>query len=194
MEILLVKGRGMLSSWNMPLLSLVKALMKRFILFTFSLLLFSSGCNSEFIDNIFTFNVEKSFEFTIPANTPAGITAPEVNLPLVINDSILQANGTSMSLLKSAKLTKLRLAFTPPSFTLANIDTLNMRMKSASYPNLSLAYYRTGLDTVTVTNVDFAPALKEGASVGAIFRLNTSPAQDIITTATYTLTITANPF
>jgi len=176
---------------------LVKACMKRLIVLTsVTLLLFSAGCDSigNIIDDIFTFNVEKSFEFTIPAGTPAGVTAPEINLPLLINEDSLKAHGTSMSLLKSAKLTKVRLTFSEPSFTLADLDTLDMRMKSTSYPLLSLAYFKTGMDTVTVTNVDFAPALKEGASASTIFRLKTSPTVDVKTTVNYTLTITAHPF
>lgn len=173
----------------------VKVIMKRLIALTFTLLLISIGCDSKFIDDIFTFNVEKSFEFTIPAGTPAGVTAPEINLPLPVNDSILEAHGTSMSLLKSAKLTKLQLTFSEPSFTLADIDTLDLKMKSASYPHLSLAYYSTGMDTVTVTNVDFAPVLKDSnPAMSGIFRLNTSPTVDVKTTVTYTLTITAHPF
>ena len=174
---------------------LVRPFMKRLIVFTFTLLLFSSGCDSKFIDDIFTFNVEKSFEFTIPAGTPAGVMAPEIGLPLLINDSVLQANGTSMNLLKSAKLTKLGVAFSEPSFTLSDVDTLDFRISSAAYSPTSLAYYSTGMDSIQTTNVDFAPIVKDNnAAVTARFRLKTSPAQDIKTTVTYTLTITAHPF
>jgi hypothetical protein len=171
--------------------------MKRLIILTFTLLLFSVGCDSAstIIDDIFTFNVEKSFDFTIPANAPPGRLPAPLTLPLLINDSVLQANGTSMSLLKSAKLTKLRLAFTPTSFSIADIDTLDFRIKSNSHPLTSLAYYTTGMDTVRLTNVDFAPMIKDnGAEVTADVGIKTSPTEDIKTTVTYTLTITAHPF
>jgi hypothetical protein len=174
---------------------LVKPFMKRFIILTSTTLLLFFGCDSKFIDDIFTFNVEKSFEFTIPAGTPAGVTAPAVSLPLFINDSVLQAHGTSMSLLKAAKLTKLNVVFSEPSFTLSDIDTLDFRISSTNHAMTSLAYYSTGMDTIRLTNVDFAPIIKDnGAAVSAVFRLKTSPAQDIKTTVNYTIAITAHPF
>jgi hypothetical protein len=175
---------------------LVRPFMKRLILLTsYTLLLYSSGCDSKFIDDIFTFNVEKSFEFTIPAGTPAGRLPTALTLPLLINDSVLSANGTSMNLLKSAKLTKLQLTFVPTTFTLANIDTLDFRIKSNNQPLTSLAYYSNGLDSIRLTNVDFAPHIKDtGAEVTADVGINTATTEDIKTTVTYTLSITAHPF
>lgn len=170
--------------------------MKRLFLLTSATLLLFFGCDSKFIDDIFTFNVEKNFEFTIPAGTPAGRLPMPITLPLLISDSVLQANGTSMSLLKSAKLTKLRLTFVPTTYSLADIDTLDFRIKSNSYPTpTSLAYYKNGMDSIQITGVDFAPMVKDnGAEVSADVGLKTATTEEIKTTVTYTLTITAHPF
>src|SRR6187549_2774233 len=128
--------------------------MKRLIVLTSAtLLLFLAACDSKFIDDIFTFNVEESFEFTIPAGTPAGRLPLPVTIPLLINDSVLQANGTSMDLLKAAKLTKLQMTFVPTTFTMSDIDTLDFRIDSDNQPLTSLAHYKTGMDSVQLTLV-----------------------------------------
>jgi len=177
---------------------LVRPIMKRLILLTFTLLLFSSGCDSKFIDDIFTFNVEKSFEFTIPAVTPADTTL-SLDLPgiTLVDSADLSKPGasTTFSLLKSARLTKLQMTFNDPSFTLANFDTLNLRISSTNHPQVSLAYYSTGLDSIRLTNEDFVQQLKDNsASIGGTYRLNTAPTQNITVTCFYTIAITAHPF
>jgi hypothetical protein len=170
--------------------------MKKSIVLAFTLLLFF-GCDSKFIDDLFTFNIEESHTFTIPAGTPAG-KLPEglLTIPIPINDSVAATHNTSMSLLKSARITKLQFTFAPSTFSLANnVDTLDIRIDSDNQPMVSLGYYSTGMDTIRLTHADFAPQIKDvGAKITGDGALKTGATEDIQTTVTYTITFTAHPF
>lgn len=171
--------------------------MKRLILLTSAtLLLFLAACDSKFIDDIFTFNVEKSFQLEIPAGTPAGRLPIPLTVPLLIDSSTLAEHETSFDLLKSARLTKLQIVnFTPSTFSLANVDTLDFRIESNNHPLTSLAYYSTGMDTIRLTNVDFAPHIKDaGAKITADAAINTATTEKVVATVNYTITFSAHPF
>ena len=171
--------------------------MKRLIVLTSAtLLLFLAACDSKFIDDIFTFNVEKSFELRIPAGTPAGRLPIPLTVPLLIDSATLAKENTTVNLLKSAKLTKLQIVnFVPSTFSLSNIDTLDFRIESNNQPLTSLAYYSSGMDTIRLTLADFAPHLKDaGAKITADAAINTATTEEVVATVNYTITFSAHPF
>src|SRR5438309_1201819 len=87
----------------------------------FCIFFFSACSSSEGVDNYFTFNLEKTFSFSL---TPG--SAEEDGYNFAFTDSTdLASNGTSIDLIKSVKLTKLTFTSNqPPSSIQSVTDSL----------------------------------------------------------------------
>src|SRR5689334_3768603 len=95
-------------------------------------LLFSCiSCNTASqIDDYFTFNLQKSQNLPVPPETPVGQDTNIPSIPVGIDSSDLTTNGASLSLVKSAKLTKL--VFTPSdsSYPMTSFDTITLSIST----------------------------------------------------------------
>jgi isocitrate dehydrogenase kinase/phosphatase len=150
---------------------------------------------NKIIDDTFTFNLNKSFDFPIPALSPTGVDIP-VDVPIPIDSAEYAKNKTNLSLLKSAKLTRLVFSFSDSTFLMANsVDTLVLSVKNDTMPPLTLATYHQSVDSMKLSNADFVKYIKDPKSkFSVLFRLDSAPKTDITAHADFTITYVARPF
>ncbi|MDP4220305.1 MAG: hypothetical protein Q8916_00905 [Bacteroidota bacterium] len=153
-------------------------------------LLSCSDTNS--IDDYFTFNLQKSFGL----NASAGSTVwppMTVTVPVSIDSSDLARNGTTSSLVRTVKLTRLVFASTDVAYPFSNIDTLILTASDSSGTQL-VATYSGAVDSMGLTNADIASYLKNPkATFSATFGYQKPPPAAVTFNANYTLVVTARP-
>ncbi|HYM20001.1 MAG TPA: hypothetical protein VEW28_03245 [Candidatus Kapabacteria bacterium] len=155
--------------------------------------LFLAACSTLGIDNFFTFNLNKSFSFPVPPQTPVGqlLTSPGIPLSL---DSALAANNTALKYLKAVKLTKLAFTSDNAAYPVSSFDTMIISVKTDSLPLLWLGSYSRSVDATVLSNNDFAAYVKSSRDSFIIaFKANKAPATLTNFTANFTLALTANP-
>ncbi len=149
---------------------------------------------SNTIDDFFTFNLVKTVDTPLPAATPTGILTPPVPIPIPLDSATLAANNTSLSKVKTCKLSKLDINFSDPSYTMANFDSLYINIKADGLPEIMLATYGSAKGSFTYSLADFAPYIKgTNAQFISGFKCNKAPATDLTMSSTFTLIFTAQP-
>lgn len=162
------------------------------------LALCSISCKSvnQAIENLLTFSITKAAPpIPILPLTPAGITFAAPGIPIGIDSADLAKNGTSLSLVKTLKLSDFTLTTDDTvNFPRTNIDTLTLSVGPDSLHTTLLAIYTGANDHKTVTNNDFAADAKNpNDKFFATFRLRNSPKNLVHLLTTYTLTFSADP-
>lgn len=153
---------------------------------------FISCSSTEGIDNYFTFNLDKSFTVAAPAGS-AVWPAITLSVPVGFDSTDLAKNGTSLSLVKSVKLTKLIFTSSDASIPFSNVDTFTLSIADNEGSQL-LADYSGAKDSMYLSNADFAKYITNKitefkASVG----YQKVPATTVTYTGNYTLVFTAKP-
>ncbi len=143
------------------------------------------------IDDYFTFNLEKSFTFSLSQNSSWAVRNSRESFG--IDSADFAQNGTSLDLIKSIKLTKL--TFTPdlPAFPISNfVDSLSLSANNDSLSTTQLlANYYGSNDSLYLSYADVANFLKNG-DLKLKYMYHNTP-QDLSYTAHYTLVLTASP-
>src|SRR5438445_13738165 len=103
--------------------------------------LFTASCKQtqQIIENLLTFDVDKSVDIPLPAATPAGIYFTLPGFPIGLDSADLAKNKTALRLVKTLRLTKL--VFTPddPTYAMSNVDTLSLAVGADSVSTVLLA-------------------------------------------------------
>lgn len=161
--------------------------------------LFGISCKqvNEIIDNLLTFDITKTApDIPIPAITPVGITFPSPGIPIGIDSATLAQQKTSLSLVKTLKLTGMTIAIDDSVvYPRTNIDTMTLSVGTDQLHKVLLATYVGTGDQKILTNTDFAPQFKNPQdSFYITFCLKNAPPHTVNLLTSYTLTFTANPF
>ena len=165
------------------------------LLFASLLALCVASCNqiNSVISDFFTFNVVKTIETPLPAATPTGILFPAIPIPVPLDSATLATNKTSLSKVKTCKLTLLAITFSDPTYTLTNFDSLYINIIGGTLPEINLATYGSSKGMV-YSQLDFASYIKaQNPQFKVGFKCNKAPATDIKMNSAITLTFTAQP-
>ena len=147
------------------------------------------------ISNLLTFSIVKTAPgIPILPQTPVGLTFASPGIPIGIDSADLAKQKTALSLVKTLKLTDMKIAIDSPNFSRTNIETLTLSVGTDSLSTVLLATYSGSTDIVTITNNDFAAQAKNPNDKFYItFRLKKDPTQLVHLLTTYTLTFSADP-
>ena len=147
------------------------------------------------ISNLLTFSVTKTAPaIPILQYTPIGITFASPGVPIGIDSSTLAQQKTSLSLVRTVKLTDMTLTTDDPYYSPTNIDTMTLSVGLDSLHTILLATYVGVTNTKTLTNTDFAAQAKNSSNkFYATFRLKNDPTHTVNLTTSYTLTFSADP-
>ena len=151
---------------------------------------------SQAIDNLLTFDIERSNEIPItPTVPPEGFLFTLPGIPIPVDSAELAKNKTATGLVKTLKLTKL--VFTPddPLYPMTNIDTIRVAAGTDSLSAKLLGTYSGKMNMVMLTGTDFSDVIKKpNGKFFLTFQVKKSPSHDIKIKTDYTLTFTADPF
>ncbi len=147
------------------------------------------------ISNLLTFPITKTApDIPILQYTPTGIMFASPGVPIGIDSADLAKQKTSLSLVKTVKLTGMTLATDDPYYLPTNIDTLTLSVGLDSLHTILLATYIGATDTKTLTNTDFSAQVKNSNNkLFAKFRLKNDPSHTVNLQTSYTLTFSADP-
>jgi hypothetical protein len=146
------------------------------------------------ISNLLTFDIDKSANIPVSQYIPTGIFTPFIGIPIGIDSADLAKQKTSLSLIKTLKLTKL--TFTPddPAYAMTNFDTLSLAVGPDSLNTIWLGSYSGSADKVILTNNDFAANAKDSKNKFFVrFELKNDPTHTVNIKTDYTLTFSADP-
>lgn len=152
---------------------------------------------NQVIDNLLTFDISKTAPgIPIPAISPVGITFLTPGIPIGIDSATLAQQKTSLSLVKTLKLTGMTIAIDDSTvYPRTNIDTMTLSVGTSQLNKVLLATYIGSGDQKILTNADFAPQFKNPQdSFYVTFRLKNAPPHTVNLLTSYTLTFVANPF
>ncbi|MFI5264844.1 MAG: hypothetical protein ACHQM6_10040 [Candidatus Kapaibacterium sp.] len=158
--------------------------------------LLTSSCKqvTQAISNLLTFDINKSANFPVSHLTPTGILTPNFGIPIPLDSATLAQQKTSLSLIRTIKLTKL--VFTPddPFFDMSNFDTISLAVGLDSLNTIWLGSWSGSGNKVILTNNDFAADAKNSKDkFFARFKLKNDPAHDITIKTDFTFSISADP-
>lgn len=154
-----------------------------------------AGCSqvTNAIDSFLTFNDERTFDLPFPKLTPVGVALP-ASFPLSPDSATLAKNKTGLSLLKTAKLTKLTFTFSDPTYTMQSVDTMYLQVTNPTLGVVDLASYSHSVDSMRMTNNDFGKFVKDtGSHFIVTFKLLAAPNSDIVAHSDAVITYTASP-
>ncbi|MEP7234796.1 MAG: hypothetical protein ABI778_05825 [Ignavibacteriota bacterium] len=169
-----------------------KAIFPSLILFAFCLV----SCNkvTQVINDLLSFDIEKSADIPVSQFTPTGILTPNLGIPIPLDSADLANQKTTLSLMKTLQLTKL--VFTPsdPAFAMNNFDSISLAVGPDTLNTKWLASYSGSADKVILTQTDFADeARNPNDKIFVRFKLKNDPSHDITLKTDFTLTISASP-
>ncbi|MDP4220306.1 MAG: hypothetical protein Q8896_07700 [Bacteroidota bacterium] len=161
-------------------------------------LFFTASCKqvSQAIDNLLTFSITKTAPpIPIPALTPIGMTFAAPGVPIGIDSATLAQQKTSLSLVRTLKLTDMTIAIDDSvAFPRTNIDTMTLSVGLDSLHQTLLATYVGTGDKKTLTNADFAADAKNpNDKFYVTFRLKSDPPHTVNLLTSYKLTFSADP-
>lgn len=133
---------------------------------------FLSCSSSNGIDDYFTFNLQIAQDISLD-NSLFGHQPVTIPISILIDSSDLAKNGTTMELVKSVKLSSLKLVSGSVSYPFSKIDTLIFSVQADSIGLEVLARYSGMSDNVSYTNADFARYLK-GRNATFIISMSTA--------------------
>ncbi len=166
----------------------------RFIPFVLVALI--GGCSqvTNSIDSFFTFNDERQFDMPFPKQSPVGFLLTS-EFPLSPDSATLAKNGTALSLLKTATLTKLAFTFSDPNYLMrTGVDTMYLQIVNSTLGTVDLASYSKSVDSMRLTHNDFAKFVKDtGSHFVVSFKLLAAPSSDITAHGDAVITYTASP-
>ena len=147
------------------------------------------------IQNLLTFSITKTAPaIPILQFTPTGILYATPGVPIGLDSATLASQKTSLSLVRTVKLTDMTLMMDDPFYSVTNIDTMTLSVGLDSLHTILLATYVGATNTKTLTNNDFAPQLKNPSDkFFAKFRLKNDPSHTVNLTTSYTLALSADP-
>jgi hypothetical protein len=146
------------------------------------------------ISNLLSFDIAKSVTFPVYQYTPVGILSPNIGIPIPLDSATLAQQKTSLSLIRTIKLTKL--AFTPddPNYAMSNFDTISLAAGPDSLHTVWLGGYSGSANKVILTQSDFAANAKAPNDKFFIrFELKNDPAHTVNIQTDFTFTISADP-
>ena len=146
------------------------------------------------ISNLLTFDIDKSVTFPVYQYTPVGYLTPNYGIPIPLDSATLAKQKTSLSLIRTLKLTKL--AFTPddPAYAMTNFDTITISVGLDSINTIWLGGYSGSANKVILTNNDFAADAKNSNDKFFVrFELKNDPTHTVNIKTDFTLTISADP-
>jgi hypothetical protein len=154
------------------------------------------SCNqvTQAINNLLTFDIEKTVTFPVPQYTPVGIMTPNIGIPIPLDSATLAQQKTSLSLIKTLKLTKL--AFTPddPAYAMTNFDTISLAVGPDTLHTVWLGSYSGSANKVILTLSDFAANAKDPNDKFFVrFELKNDPTHTVNIQTDFTLSISASP-
>jgi hypothetical protein len=152
-----------------------------------------SCSSSNGIDDYFTFNLQASHD--VAADNSLFARQPVIiPVSISIDSSELVKNGTTMELVKSVKLSSLKLVSGSVSYPFSKIDTLTFSVQADSIGLEVLARYSGMSDNVSYTNADFARYLK-GRNARFIISMTTAnpPSGQFSFTVSTINVVTARP-
>jgi len=158
--------------------------------------LLTSSCKqvTQAISNLLTFDIDKTANIPVSHLTTTGFFTPNIGIPVGIDSADLAKQKTSLSLIKTIKLTKL--IFTPDdaSFAMTNFDTISLATGLDSLNTIWLGSWSGAGNKVILTNNDFsADAKNSNNKFFARFQLKNDPSHDITIKTDFTFSISANP-
>jgi hypothetical protein len=171
---------------------------KKHFLFFLPGLIFLCGLlscsSSNGIDDYFTFNLRKEPVLSINPFIQVGVIENS-SYPLLIDSADMAKNGTSFSLVKSAKLTKLSLRPWDTLYSMSEIDTIILSVSADSLPDMLVAIFSGASDSISLTNADIAPYIKKPSSCLflARYQINKDPKDLEGIILDYTVVLTAQP-
>ena len=148
------------------------------------------------ISNLLTFSITKDAPgILIPALTPVGITFAPPGVPVGIDSADLAKQKTSLSLIRTLKLTGMTIAIDDSiAYPRTNIDTMTISVGTSQQSKVLLATYIGTGDRKILTDADFAPQFKNPQdSFYVTFRLKSAPPKTVNLLTSYTLTFSADP-
>jgi hypothetical protein len=151
---------------------------------------------SETINNLLTFSITKAAPgIPILPVYPTGITFSSPGIPIGIDSATLAQQKTSLSLVRTLKLTDFTLAIDDSiAYPRTNIDTMTLSVGTSQQSKVLLATYIGTGDQKILTNADFAPQFKNPQdSFYVTFRLKNAPSHTVNMLTSYTLTFSADP-
>lgn len=153
-----------------------------------------SACSTLGIDSLFSFNISKSFDFPVVPLTPVGQFFTSPAIPIGLDSAELAKNNTSLSLIKTVKLTKLTfVSSNPVAYPVKSFDTIILAVTDGATTS-TLATYSGAVDSVTLSGLDFEKYIKNpNGNFLVSFKANTAPLATVNFTANLTLTFNANP-
>jgi hypothetical protein len=164
----------------------------RWLLFLPALTLFASCSSTDGIDDYFTFNIERSSAFIVDSQTQVGQDNSYVT-SFVLDSVDFAKNGTSLSLIKSVKLTKVSFV-SDKSNLLSNLDSIWIGITADSLAEIPVAGYNVANDSVLYNSIDFGQYIKSPSVKWNVhFRANKAPSDFQGVAFTYTLVFTAKP-
>ena len=146
------------------------------------------------ISNLLSFDIAKTVTFPVSQYTPVGIMSPNIGIPIPLDSATLAQQKTSLSLIKTIKLTKL--AFTPddPYYAMTNFDTISLAAGPDSLHTVWLGGYSGSADKVILTLNDFAANAKDPNDKFFVrFELKNDPSHTVNIQTDFTFTISADP-
>jgi hypothetical protein len=165
------------------------------ILLFFASFFISCSTVNNVVQNLLTFSITKTAPaIPIPPQTPVGILFALPGVPLAIDSADLAKNKTSLSLVKTLKLTDWTIAIDTPTYSRTNIDSMSISVGLDSLHTTLLGTYSGPNDKITLTNADFAADAKNSNDKFFLtFKLKKDPQNTVHLLTSYTLTFTADP-
>jgi hypothetical protein len=159
------------------------------------LVIISCSQITQAISNLLTFSITKTAPgIPVPAQTPIGMTFASPGLPIGIDSAALAQQKTSLSLVRTLKLTDMTLAMDDATYPITNIDTMTLSVGFDSLHTVLLATYVGSTNTKTLTMIDFSVQAKNpNDKLFATIRLKNDPQNLVHLLTTYTLTFSADP-
>ncbi len=153
-----------------------------------------SACSTLGIDSLFSFNINKSFDFPVVPLTPVGQFFTSPAIPIGLDSATLAKNNTSLSLIKTVKLTKLAFVSSDSiAYPVKSFDTIILAVADGVSTS-TLATYSGAVDSVTLSGLDFEKYVKNpNGSFLVSFKAKKAPLTTVNFTANLTLTFNANP-
>jgi hypothetical protein len=146
------------------------------------------------INNLLSFDINKTVTFPVYQYTPVGILTPNIGIPIPLDSATLAQQKTSLSLIKTLKLTKL--AFTPDdvAYPMSNFDTISLAAGPDSLHTIWLGGWSGSANKVILTLTDFAANAKDPNDKFFVrFMLKNDPSHTVNIQTDFTFTISASP-
>jgi hypothetical protein len=143
-----------------------------------------------------TFSITKTApKLPIPSITPVGVTIAFPGFPIGIDSAALADQKTSLSLVKTLKLTAMTIGIDDSTvYPRTNIDTMTLSVGPNQQSKILLSTYIGTGDREILTNADFADKFKNPQdSFYVTFRLKNAPPHTVNLLTSYTLTFSASP-